>query len=75
VRTGPSWFGAASVESGSLPTLGRVLGAKTIQVAGGIFMLMLTPTVNGLHSWAAYPWGCFWAVATIMTIVAYREPY
>jgi hypothetical protein len=52
-----------------------MMGAKTIRVAGGIFMLMLTPTVHGLNEWAAYPWGLFWAIATIMTIVAYREPY
>ena len=52
-----------------------VIGAKTVQVAGGIFMLMLTPTEHGINTWAAYPWGCFWAVATIMTIVAHREPY
>jgi hypothetical protein len=52
-----------------------VTSAKTVQVAGGIFMLMLTPTVNGIHSWAAYPWGFFWALGTLITIFAYREPY
>jgi hypothetical protein len=32
-----------------------MMGAKTIRVAGGIFMLMLTPPVHGLNEWAAHP--------------------
>lgn len=36
-------------------------------------MLMLT--VNGIHSWPAYPWEFSWALGTLITIFAYREPY
>lgn len=52
-----------------------MIGAHTLQVAGGLFMLLLTPAVNEVHTWAASPWGIFWAIGTIMAIVAYREPY
>lgn len=52
-----------------------MIGAKTVQVAGGVFMLRCTRLVHGHHAWAAYPRAGFWAIATLMTIVAYREPH
>ena len=52
-----------------------MIGAKTVQVAGGVFMLRWTRPVHGHHAWAAFPRAGLWAIAKLMTIVAYREPY
>ena len=51
------------------------MSARTVQVAGCLFMLSLSSVVHDILPWTGWVWGCFWAYGAILTLAAFREPY